>query len=271
MPRPRNPGPTIRSSPTGCLVALLLSLALPFSAVSAQQSRESSEGAAVRSSVRPSGDRLTTGAWTYRMRSGAEGMERDLGTYRVSVRRAFGPSGSTWRIVQRTDLTGAPSAIVDSAWLEPESLRPLRQSSSSPRGDLELRFRDGSVRGERTAPDGTVEEISEELAPGTYAASVEAVLMQALPLRQGSRIELPLYSDTRGAVPWEVEVTGSETVVLESGTSLDTWVVSVRVGSLEAIRWVHKWTGVEVRTEARLSGGDRFVQELVRFSSSGGR
>lgn len=260
------PIPGRTGGPAGRLVGLVapLVVAVPVSTLAAQEGTPATPVPSGAPEVRPAGERVTTGRWTYEMQVKTDGGGRRLGTYRLSVKSVPGsPARRRWRVVQRTELAAGRSTIVDSVWLAPESLRPLRRVSRSPRGRLELHYGPGEVRGERRSPDGTFEPTEARLPPGTYSASVVDVLVQALPLEEGLQVKLPLYDDTRGVVTGRARVAGSETVELADGERVEAWILSVRVGRRAATSWIHKRTGVGIRTEAELPTGDVVVQELV--------
>jgi hypothetical protein len=116
----------------------------------------------------------------------------------------------------------------DSAFADPETLRPLWQRSHSARRDMRLQFDGARVSGSYAPADSVARAINQTLPAAPFDANVGDLVVAALPLEVGRTFRVPTYIYERGGVVWEsVEVRGRERYQL-GPRSLEVYVVDVR-------------------------------------------
>lgn len=115
---------------------------------------------------------------------------------------------------------------VDSSWIDPETLKPLRFQSHNAARTVRLDFVADRVRGQTTPADSAPTFFDRRLGVAPFEWNVLALAVSALPLRPGYCASLPVYSDRSGLVSWyEVRVLGDTTIERKSRGPEPVWEV----------------------------------------------
>jgi len=159
-----------------------------------------------------------------------------------------------WLLVD--EMTLPMGAASDSTWLERATLAPVRRVIHQGPATIALAYTPDGVAGSIAAPGQTIPyNLTLEAPLAVEGSSLEAGL-GALPLAEGYRATFAgLDLMQQRALPFTIEVTGSESVTTPAGT-FDAWVVRLTKGDGTAggngTLWVAKDSGVLVRSEMQL-------------------
>jgi hypothetical protein len=175
-------------------------------------------------------------------------------------------------IHQQWDEISHPGVLIQDAWFEPDTLRPLTQ--------VKVLTRDGktTIGGYRFLPDKIVgmDDLPGNSRKGFVQASPEPTnnwetdmeYLQALPLAQGYAASIDFYDP--GLDPparYIYTVTGSEKIPEPDSNAIDCWIVSIDFkdprGTVTTHFWFAKKTQVLVREEAKLPDGSTLVKSLL--------
>ena len=135
-----------------------------------------------------------------------------------------------------------PNALtVDSSWVDPATLSPLRMQSSNKFRVLDLEFGRGTVRATTTPAGGAATTAEHRLAVRPFEWNMLPLALSSLPLRTGYRAELPVFSDRAGRVVWySVRVAADTFITRASGYRSPMWqlVAKPDSGGPDAQWWV---------------------------------
>jgi hypothetical protein len=132
---------------------------------------------------------------------------------------------------------------VDSSWIDPQTLRPLRFQSHNAARTVILEFEADRVHGKSTPSESAATIIDHPLDVSPFEWNVLALAVSALPLRAGYCASLPVYTDRSGRVSWyAVRVVGDTTIDRKSRGPEAVWEVVARADSAapEARYWISR-------------------------------
>jgi len=132
---------------------------------------------------------------------------------------------------------------VDSSWVDPETLKPLRFQSHNAARTIRLDFVADRVRGQTSPADSAPIFLDRRLGVAPFEWNVLALAVSALPLRPGYCASLPVYSDRSGRVSWyQVRVVGDTTIERKSRGPEAVWEVVARPDSAapQARYWISR-------------------------------
>jgi hypothetical protein len=135
-----------------------------------------------------------------------------------------------------------PNALtVDSSWVDPATLSPIRMQSSNKFRVLDLEFSQGSVRATSTPAGGPPETSDHPLTVRPFEWNMLPLALSSLPLRPGYTAQLPVFSDRAGRVVWyTVRVAADTFLTRASGYRSPMWQLVARAdsGAPDAEWWV---------------------------------
>ena len=135
-----------------------------------------------------------------------------------------------------------PSALtVDSSWVDPATLSPIRMQSSNKFRVVDLRFGTGTVRATTTPADSTPTTTEHPLAVRAFEWNMLPLALSSLPLRAGYTARLPVFSDRAGSVVWYTLRVAADTFLTRaSGYRSPMWQILARADSAgpDAQWWV---------------------------------
>lgn len=135
-----------------------------------------------------------------------------------------------------------PNALtVDSSWVNPATLSPIRMQSSNKFRVVDLEFRAGSVRTTTTSADSAPRTSEHPLAVRPFEWNMLPLALSSLPLRVGYAARLPVFSDRAGQVVWySVRVAADTFLTRASGYRSPMWQLVARAdsGGPDAQWWV---------------------------------
>jgi len=135
-----------------------------------------------------------------------------------------------------------PNALtVDSSWVDPATLSPIRMQSSNKFRVLDLEFGPGTVRTTSTPAGGTPETSEHPLAVRPFEWNMLPLALSSLPLHPGYTAQLPVFSDRAGRVVWyAVRVAADTFLTRASGYRSPMWQLVARAdsGAPDAEWWV---------------------------------
>jgi hypothetical protein len=135
-----------------------------------------------------------------------------------------------------------PNALtVDSSWVDPATLSPIRMQSSNRFRVLDLEFGPGAVRATTTPPGGAATTADHRLDVRPFEWNMLPLALSSLPLRPGYQAELPVFSDRAGQVVWySIRVAADTFLTRASGYRSPMWqlVATPDSGGPSAEWWV---------------------------------
>jgi hypothetical protein len=135
-----------------------------------------------------------------------------------------------------------PNALtVDSSWVDPVTLSPIRMQSSNKFRVLDLEFSGRTVRATTTPASGAASTAEHRLDVRPFEWNMLPLALSSLPLRAGYRAELPVFSDRAGRVVWyTVRVAADTFLTRPSGYHSPMWrlVAHPDSGGPDAEWWV---------------------------------
>src|SRR5215208_5270996 len=132
---------------------------------------------------------------------------------------------------------------VDSSWIDPETLKPLRFRSHNAARSVTLEFAADRVHGQTTPADSAPVSVDRRFGVAPFEWNVLALAVSALPLRPGYCASLPVYSDRSGGVSWyRVQVVRDTTIERKSRGPESVWEVLARPDSAgpQARYWISR-------------------------------
>ncbi len=132
---------------------------------------------------------------------------------------------------------------VDSSWIDPETLKPLRFQSHNAARTVRIDFAADRVRGQTTPADSAPTTFDRKLGVAPFEWNVLSLAVSALPLREGYCANLPVYTDRFDQVSWyEVHVVGDTTIERKTRGPEPVWEVVARAGTPapEARYWISR-------------------------------
>ena len=118
------------------------------------------------------------------------------------------------------------ATTVDSSWVDPRTLQPIRMRSSNAARSVSLEFDGDRVRGATTPAKGEVARLDQQLGVRPFEWNMFGLAISALPLRPGYRAAMPVYVDRFQRVVWYgIEVVRDTSIVRASGYQAPMWEV----------------------------------------------
>src|SRR5262245_818769 len=126
-----------------------------------------------------------------------------------------------------------PNALtVDSSWVDPATLSPIRMQSSNKLRVLDLEFAAGTVRTTTTPAGGASTTSEHRLTVRPFEWNMLPLALSSLPLRPGYTARLPVFSDRVGRVVWySVRVAADTFLTRASGYRSPMWQLVARADS----------------------------------------
>jgi hypothetical protein len=120
-----------------------------------------------------------------------------------------------------------PNAVtIDSSWVDPRTLQPLRMRSTNPARVVALEFDGPRVRGGTTPSSGAPTAVDRQLGVRAFEWNMFGLALSALPLEPGYRTTMPVFMDRFDRVVWyRVEVVKDTSLVRASGYRAPMWEV----------------------------------------------
>jgi hypothetical protein len=135
-----------------------------------------------------------------------------------------------------------PNALtVDSSWVDPATLSPIRMQSSNRFRVVDLEFGAGTVRAITTPTDSTPTTSEHPLAVRAFEWNMLPLALSSLPLRPGYTARIPVFSDRAGQVVWySLRVAADTFLTRTSGYRSPMWQLVARAdsGGPDAQWWV---------------------------------
>ena len=132
---------------------------------------------------------------------------------------------------------------IDSSWIDPQTLKPLRFHSQNANRTVRLDFAADRVWGQTTPADSVPTFLDRRLGVAPFEWNVLALAVSALPLEQGYCARLPVYTDRLDRVSWyEVRVLGDTTIERKTRGPEAVWEVVARPDSAapQARYWISR-------------------------------
>ena len=118
------------------------------------------------------------------------------------------------------------ATTVDSSWVDPTTLQPIRMRSSNAARSVSLDFDRDRVRGATTPAKGDVATLDQDLGVRPFEWNMFGLAISALPLRPGYRATMPVYVDRFQRLVWYgIEVVRDTSLVRASGYHSPMWEV----------------------------------------------
>jgi hypothetical protein len=125
------------------------------------------------------------------------------------------------------------ATTVDSSWLDPTTLRPIRMQSSNAARTINLQFERERVRSATIPSTGAPTTVDQQLGVRPFEWNMFGLALSALPLQPGFRAAMPVYLDRFGRVVWyRVEVVRDTLLVRSNGRHAPMWEVLAMADSV---------------------------------------
>lgn len=155
--------------------------------------------------------------------------------------------------------------IVDSVLMFRRTLAPVWEHSHQPSKTMLLDFSDSAVTGEWAPADSAMRSVRHPIPRPVFNATAQELLVGSLPLADGYRTLLPIYSFELGGMELDtLSVVGTGRVKLRDGGERDAWKIAFADPFITATFWVDRETRrVLLQDVVSRRTGLIFRQELV--------
>jgi hypothetical protein len=125
-----------------------------------------------------------------------------------------------------------PNALtVDSSWIAPGTLQPIRMVSRNRNRTLVLEFAPGRVRATLTPATGSPKVKDYPLATPAFEWNMLPVALSALEFRDGQRFVLPVFSDRAAAIIYYSVEVSADSIPRASGRIAPMWRLRATPGA----------------------------------------
>jgi hypothetical protein len=133
--------------------------------------------------------------------------------------------------------------IVDSVLLLRHTLAPVWEHSHQPAKTMLLAFADSAVTGEWAPADSALRSVNHPIPRPVFNATAQELLLGSLPLADGYRTLVPIYSFELGGMELDtLRVVGTERVRLRNGGEREAWKIAFADPFITATIWVDRGT-----------------------------
>jgi hypothetical protein len=133
--------------------------------------------------------------------------------------------------------------IVDSVLMFRHTLAPVWEHSHQPAKTMLLSFSDSAVTGEWAPVDSAMRSVNHPIPRAVFNATAQDLLIGSLPLADGYRTLIPIYSFELGGMELDtLSVVGIGRVKLREGGERDAWKVAFADPFITATFWVDRET-----------------------------
>lgn len=175
-------------------------------------------------------------------------------------------------IHQQWDEAGRPVVLVQDAWFEPETFRPLTQQKVVTKdGKVTVaayRFLPDKIVGDDAVPDNTKKGFVQASSEPTNNWETDMEYLQALPWSKDYAANINFYDP--GLDPparYTYAVIGEGPIAAADGGKIDCWIVGIDFkdgGETVPVRfWLSKKTQVLIREETKNADGSMLVKTLL--------
>ncbi|HEY9425601.1 MAG TPA: hypothetical protein VIR34_00495 [Gemmatimonadaceae bacterium] len=133
--------------------------------------------------------------------------------------------------------------VVDSVLVLRHTLAPVWEHSHQPTKTMLLSFTDSAVIGEWAPADSTMRSVHHPVPRPVFNATAQGLLIGSLPLAEGYRTLIPIYSFELGGMELDtLSVVGTARVKMRSGGERDVWKLAFADPFITATFWVDRET-----------------------------
>jgi hypothetical protein len=166
------------------------------------------------------GSRVKAGSTVYSLTVSAGGATKDLGSMTTVVAASESNGTSAWRVAHV--MTSDGGNAIDTVVVAQKSIAPVTLRGVTPGGTIALDYAGTKITGEHRDPEGSTQAIAQTLSQPTFDPNALEQLLEALPLRAGYDVRVPMYTNESGMVWFNIKVAGDA-----AGTSEPAWNVGV--------------------------------------------
>lgn len=131
--------------------------------------------------------------------------------------------------------------IVDSVLILRRTLAPVWEHSHQPSKTMLLTFSDSAVTGEWAPADSVMRGVHHPIPRPVFNATAQELLVESLPLADGYRTLVPIYSFELGGMELDtLSVVGTGLVKLRDGGERDAWKIAFADPFITATIWVDR-------------------------------
>lgn len=218
-------------------VAVIVASWLLIAACAVQRPQER----VVASNLQLNTTHLTEGTTRWRVTLLQDTAVRELGVV-TNTTRFVEHEGSPAILLVRSFPTPR-GTILDSVLALRNTLAPVWQHSHQPTKTMLLAFSDSGVTGEWAPTDSAMRALHHPTPRPVYDATDQQMLIASLPLVDGYRALIPIYTFELGGMELDtLQVIGTERMTAPSGASRDAWKVSFGDPFITATFWVDRET-----------------------------
>lgn len=240
-------------------LAAVLAACVQLAACSAQQLDER----AVAPELALETAHITEGVSRWRLTVRKDTAKRDLGVMTGATHYADYRGHPAILFVRTTPTPQGD--IVDSVLLFRHTLAPVWEHSHQPTKTMLLDFSDSAVTGEWAPADSAMRSVHHPIPRPVFNATAQGLLLGSLPLAEGYRALVPIYSFELGGMELDtLDVVGTGPVKLRSGGEREAWKIAFADPFVTASIWVDRETRrVLLEDIVSRKTGLIFRQELV--------
>lgn len=184
---------------------------------------------------------ITEGTTRWRLTISKDSTTRELGVM-TSATRYADYMGRPAILYVRTVPT-PKGDITDSVLMFRRTLAPVWERSHQPTKVMSLLFSDSAVTGEWAPVDSTLRSVHHPIPRPVFDATAQSLLLGSLPLAEGYRTLIPIYSFERGGMELDtLRVVGSGRVKTRTGGERHAWKVAFADPFITSTIWVDRQT-----------------------------
>lgn len=175
-------------------------------------------------------------------------------------------------IHQQWDEAGKPLTLLQDAWFEPDTFRPLTQARTLVNNGVTTvaayRFLPDKIVGDDSVAGNTKKDFVQPSPEPAFNWETDMELLQALPLAKDYAASIDFYdAGLKPPARYVYAVTGEDEIATADGGEFDCWIVSFTShsdGKDYPLRvWLSKKTQIVIREETKMPDGSILVKTLL--------
>ena len=207
--------------------------------------------AACSNASQPDGARVRLSADTFHIARSVDGRPAPPDTlFQSLLSVSFEGQPALLQVYHQGDFTGG--VVLDSLWMHPRTLEPIRHSRRSSQLVAHVSFSSGRITGRVSRPNGATQIVDTLFRGRIYDAGASDLVARALPLIDDRTVHLTLYVPGYGANPMRIAWSGRDTIRTRKGILRAAWRLTGSIGGEPLTMWV----AIDNRDLLELVAGD---------------
>ena len=193
--------------------------------------------AVVSAAAQPDGRRVRLSVDTFHVSSVVEGRPAAPDTLIQSLMSVrWNGQPVLLQVYRQKDFGGG--VVLDSLWMLPHSLEPLRHSRRSSHIAADVRFLKNRITGQIVWSNGTMQAVDTVVTGPVFDAGASDLVARALPMKLGATSDITLFVPGYGPNPMRIVVSRHDTIRTRRGGSRAAWQLTGHIGGEPLMTWV---------------------------------